>query len=670
MPSPAEQLAAPAEGPAKAREPEPAPAFRYAAFISYSHRDRAEAAWLHRALERFRMPRRLVGQETPLGPVPERIAPVFRDRDELPASGDLGAELTAALAASRALIVISSPAASASRWVNEEILAFKRLHGAARVLALVVDGEPNARDPAREALPPALRFELDPDGQLSTQPAEPVAADLRRAADGRRLAFLKIVAGLTGLGLDTLVQREAQRRARRMTVVASAAALGMALTSGLAYYANSQRIEAEAQRRIAERESATARAAADYLVGTFELVNPATENPRTISAFEILSRSADRAAVELKGEPEVLVRITEALARAYMNLGLYDESERLLVRSRLAMARAGTEGALAHATLGETYLRQGNTTRARQTLARALAIADAEADGGNPAAQLAQARVLLATARIDRADGRAQDALARLDEALGAFRASGLSRPLDKARLLHNKGQILSELGQSEAASAALASARRIYVTELGPRHRLVGESLYDEAINAHVAGTFDVALDRIEQARAILGAILDPTNPFRAHVLALKGQVLYDRKAADAAVRARDLRAARAALDEAVAIYGQALGKPNYAVGIAQLYLGLVAGEQGEPARGLGYLDAARANFDASYGGLHPNHGILHVYRAMVLAGAGRPGDAARECAEGISVLERLLGAEDFNTRAYRRECAQLLTAGRPGRG
>lgn len=411
-------------------------------------------------------------------------------------------------------------------------------------------------------------------------------------------------------------EREAQRRTRRLTILALAAVAGMALTSGLAFYANSQRVEAERQRQIADRESATARAAADYLVGTFGLVNPATENPRTISAFEILSRSADRAARELRDEPHVLVRITEALARTCMNLGLYDESERLLVRSRLAMARAGTEGALAQATLGETCLRQGNTARVRATLARALAMA-----------------------RLDLADGKAEEALARLDAALAAFQASGLSRPLDEARLLHNKGQILCELGDLAAAAAALEAAleaaRAIYVAELGPRRRLVGEIRYDQAINAHVAATYDLALERIEDSRRILGAVLDPGNPFRGHVLALKGQVLYDRKADTPAGRARDLADLRAALDEAVAIHRQAFDRPNDVVGISQLYLGLVAGEQGDPARGLAHRDAAKANSDASYGTLHPNHGILHVYRAMVLRDTGRAkpaGNAPRD--------------------------------------
>ncbi|HWI86710.1 MAG TPA: hypothetical protein VNT42_10370, partial [Sphingomonas sp.] len=63
------------------------PDSRYAAFISYSHADHLCVRWLHRALETYRLPKMLVGTEAPFGPVPRRLPPVFRDRDELPASG-------------------------------------------------------------------------------------------------------------------------------------------------------------------------------------------------------------------------------------------------------------------------------------------------------------------------------------------------------------------------------------------------------------------------------------------------------------------------------------------------------------------------------------------------------------------------------------------------------
>jgi hypothetical protein len=117
---------------------------RYPAFLSYSHRDQAVAEWLHHELETYRVPSRMVGRETPLGPVPSRLTPIFKDRDELSAAGSLGDAITAALNRASALIVVCSTASASSPWVNEEVRAFKKLHGHARIFAVIVDGEPGA----------------------------------------------------------------------------------------------------------------------------------------------------------------------------------------------------------------------------------------------------------------------------------------------------------------------------------------------------------------------------------------------------------------------------------------------------------------------------------------------------------------------------------------------
>lgn len=92
-----------------------ADAFRYRAFISYSHSDEKWAKWLHRTLETYPVPKRLVGTETAFGAIPERLAPVFRDREELATFTDLGATLTAALQHSAIQLVICSPKAATSR---------------------------------------------------------------------------------------------------------------------------------------------------------------------------------------------------------------------------------------------------------------------------------------------------------------------------------------------------------------------------------------------------------------------------------------------------------------------------------------------------------------------------------------------------------------------------
>src|SRR4029450_3126604 len=91
-----------------ARDAESPPMDRtqYSAFISYSHSDARWAAWLHKSLEAYRSPKQLVGTVTGRGPVPRRLAPVFRDREELASATDLGTLLNDALARSACQIVI------------------------------------------------------------------------------------------------------------------------------------------------------------------------------------------------------------------------------------------------------------------------------------------------------------------------------------------------------------------------------------------------------------------------------------------------------------------------------------------------------------------------------------------------------------------------------------
>src|SRR5690349_19406100 len=223
----------------------------YFAFLSYSHVDSAMAKWLHDQLENFRVPASIAGQLTEHGIVPGRLTPIFRDRGELAAAGDLGTEIREALAASRFLVVLCSPAAARSHWVNAEIDAFKRARPDGCVLAAILSGEPFASDrpghEGEECLPAALRTHYDRRGRPTKQIAEPLAADLRETGDGRRIGFLKLVAGMTGVGLDDLVQRDSIRRQRRLAILAAASIAGMTVTSVLAVAAIDARDSARDQ---------------------------------------------------------------------------------------------------------------------------------------------------------------------------------------------------------------------------------------------------------------------------------------------------------------------------------------------------------------------------------------------------------------------------------------
>ena len=213
---------------------------RYKAFISYSHRDKAIAGWLHRALETYRLPKHLLDSGKA-----ERLHPIFKDREELPAADSLGDAIALAIESSDALIVLCSPAAAKSPWIAREIDLYKRLNGDRGVFPVIVDGEPPDNFPA----PLLVHYE---NGQPTEAKSEPIAADLRPEGDGKKLAKLKLVAGLAHVDLDTLVQRDSARRQKRLAMVAAASVLGMVGTSGLALYAIDQRNEAREQRAEAD----------------------------------------------------------------------------------------------------------------------------------------------------------------------------------------------------------------------------------------------------------------------------------------------------------------------------------------------------------------------------------------------------------------------------------
>src|SRR5580658_1132568 len=195
----------------------PPEGFKYRAFLSYSHHDRRVAEWLHRSIENYRIPKPLIGSAGRDGPIPERLFPVFRDRDELRTSPDLSLSLREALNQSANLIVVCSRAAAASRWVNEEIAYFKQIGRSDRIHALIVEGTPT--DPASSPFPPALRFEVATDASINeSRPEEPLAADLRPDADGKEDAKLKVIAGLLGVSFDTLRHREAIAARRRLRI--------------------------------------------------------------------------------------------------------------------------------------------------------------------------------------------------------------------------------------------------------------------------------------------------------------------------------------------------------------------------------------------------------------------------------------------------------------------
>lgn len=443
---------------------------RYAAFISYSHKDAAAARALHGRLERYRIPKRLVGRPGDHGPVPARLTPIFRDRDELPAAGDLSEKVRAALAASDSLVVVCSPHSAASEWVAREIMLFRELHPDRPILAAVIAGEPG------ECFPK----ELGGTG-ASGAPIEPLAADLRKAGDGRRLGFLKLVAGLTGVGLDALVQRDAARAIRRVTAVtltALAATLVMAVLTVIALNA----------RREAERQRAGAEGLVEFMLTDLR------DRLKGAVRLDVLT-DVNQRALDHYAQQDLSTLSTEALerrARILHAMGEDDLARNMLERAQRQFAEAArTTAALLAADpdnperlfehiqseywIGRVAEKRGEFGTALAAYRRYLDQAERlnRLAPGNPkyAGELAYAESNLGTVRLTM--NRPAEARGHFERALVHFTAV--------SRLEPGKPLWISKIGNSHAwiadcwfAEKRYAEARAARLTERGIKQSLL----------------------------------------------------------------------------------------------------------------------------------------------------------------------------------------------------
>lgn len=174
----------------------------YFAFISYKREDEKWAKWLATQLDNYKLPSTLNGKE-----LPPSLRKTFRDVDELSA-GNLPEQIYNALSTSDNLIVICSPRAAQSEWVNKEIEDFIEIKEGQsdHIYPFIIDGEPFSKDSEKECFPKSLRDLPDTEERIGGNINE---------QGGRYAAIVKVIAGMLGVSFDSLwhkYEREQKKR--------------------------------------------------------------------------------------------------------------------------------------------------------------------------------------------------------------------------------------------------------------------------------------------------------------------------------------------------------------------------------------------------------------------------------------------------------------------------
>jgi tetratricopeptide (TPR) repeat protein len=494
---------------------------RYRAFISYSHQDSRMATRLHRKLESYRPPKKLsrpgsassyTGKTIRKG----KISPVFRDRDDLATAESLSANIEKALDESEALIIVCSPSAVASRWVNKEIHYFRKQHPQRPVLAFVANGDPT-KDPVHEpdlaAFPiNLLLVDLDqPDGRR----LEPLAADARQEGDGFHIAFLKLTAGLLGVYFDVLRNREMYRRQRRWALVGSFSLLLTVVFAVLAWRATVARNEARVARSQAELELLSERQTRNFLLNAFTLADPNETRGSTVTVREVLDSAVARIDSTEFARPVIKARFLATMGQAYSSLGLNFRSTELL-RESLDV-------------LPDEFLSEDSWIQ--------------KADS-----QIELSDVLFSMGEYDQA-------LALLDEFDSDLWSSHVS-PQQAAQAANIRGDILSYQEQDDAAMLAYKSALEMVDQLVLPAEEnasIRSRSLGGIAILHHFAGEYGESQQLYREAVELLLPIYGERHPDTIWAMISWGSAAYSNGDASSAKRAwsRSLSVAREVLGE-----------------------------------------------------------------------------------------------------------------------
>jgi tetratricopeptide (TPR) repeat protein len=616
---------------------------KYRAFLSYSHRDAKWAQWLHRQLESYRPPKILIGASTIRGPVPKRLTPVFRDREELASATDLGTVITEALQQSACQIVICSPPAAKSRWVNEEIMAFKRLGREDRIFCLIIAGEPNATDQPgaveEECFPPALRFRLGADGQLSDVRTEPIAADARPGKDGRNAAKLKLIAGVLGVGYDALRRREQQRRNRRLFALTCSALAGMVVTSGLAGYALIQRAAARKQTVRAEAEAETAKQTTHFLVDLFRISDPSEARGNTVTAREMLDKGAARVDAELANQPKIQATLMDTLGSVYMGLGLYSQARPLLDRAVAARRNLVDEEPLLLSDslnhLGDVMTRQAQFDAAERVYREAIRVDSLRPKDHESQVQLANALygfgVLLAR------QGRYADGQKNLREALQLQRSLyGAAYP-DVARTLKDLAQAVEDGGDLNAAlplmQGAVAMQRQLRGNEPHPD---LAEALNDLAVLYQLRGDYADSEKFYLESMAMKRRLYGDKHPEIANALGNLASAMQDKG---------DFARAEPLYRQALDMWRTLLGDTHPEVANALQNLASLQYDRGDTRDALANQREALAIYRKVFPQDHPTVALELNRMGFWLTMAGDYDEADRDIQEALAMRRRLLG-------------------------
>ncbi len=431
-----------------------------------------------------------------------------------------------------------------------------------------------------------------------------------------------------------------------------------------------------------------------FLKQIFDTNDPRQSRGETVTARELLDRSAVRIEHELAEQPLALASLSNTIGGIYRELGLYDSAAPLITRGlELRRQSLGEDAPAVAESLDEHGIllwRQGRYEEAEAALRQAMAIFDHL----RPARPLDVARVsndlaltLIEAGRLEEAERHLRRSLTLFEDhgdaantapvlnnlgnvrrALGSFaeahklHSQALAFGLDAfsepdprvAQYLNNLGTDLHWLGRYAEADQRYDEALKMRRTVLGRDHPDLIETMANRAELARQQGDLEVAEERAAAAIAF-GRANPEVAPIRlAGPLNTLGLTLKNQGRFSDAVPA---------LREALTLYRDAHGDQNSLTAAEMISLGLVLLDLGDHQGAGPLFEQALAIILANFSGT-PHEYAARAYGALGLLAQHRerPDQAIAFHERALQIRIAVYGEQSSVVAATRTRLAKAL--------
>jgi serine/threonine protein kinase/tetratricopeptide (TPR) repeat protein len=432
-----------------------------------------------------------------------------------------------------------------------------------------------------------------------------------------------------------------QRHAVASVATATVLVITILATTFYTKRIQSERMRAELERDRAQAEAVKAEQMSQFLTGLFRSADPRDGTAAELTARQLLDRGVEQIDRNLATQPQIQADMLQTLGRTYLELGLHDSTEQLLIRALKLRERFQEPDHPDRArTLGDIGLlryQQAKYSQAQEALLSAVALFERSSD--DAAADLAA--TLQTLGRTYRERGEYSSAHAALERALQIQTDVSGAASHEVAGILNSLGLLLVEIGRPEEAEVLYEQSLEIHKNPHTEDRLGLGRTL-NELANVRVyLGKLKGTEEMFRRSLAILQDAYGPDHAWVGRSFNNLGNLLIELGRPGEAVEV---------LNSALTVQSGALGPDHPEIAYPLASLGDAHYKQGDLHESLAFYQrsvAVRAKgvrekqFDSLLA-----HGLVRVGRIEQLV--GNDAEAGRAMERALRVWEHSTAETD----------------------